>query len=347
MLEPSLDDVVTTRPPSPSPARPGLSWDASGLLLGGVYALPAAALLFNDIPRGLALAVGTIPAAVAGLAPTRRARRKTAFLGVFVGVPILLGSALAAVPWLAVVALFFLAVGAVVLARRSGPLGIVVLNLGVPMVAVGFSYDEITTGVTLALIMVAGSISACLLSLLWPEFPVPKAAAQPRPSPPSLAYGVRLGLAGATAAAIGFGFDLDHVGWACLAALIVMRPSAEMQQLRSVGRLVSVIIGAFVGVAIARVEPPAIIYAVVIIGAVALLAATRTSRWYITPAFTTLLVFLLLLYSDPASAPHRLKERIAETALGVGLAYLFGLLLPRLSTHWPGTAPPSAAGPAR
>jgi hypothetical protein len=310
-----------------------------------VYALPAAIVVFNDIPRGLALAVGTIPAAIAGLAPTRRARRKTAFLGVFVGVPILLGSALAAVPWLAVVALFFLAVGAVMLARRSGPLGLVALNLGVPMVAVGFSYDEISTGITLALVMVVGSISACLLSLLWPEFPAPTPSPQPRPLPPSLAYGVRLGLAGATAAAIGFGLDLEHVGWACLAALIVMRPSAEMQQLRSVGRLLSVITGAFVGVAIARVEPPTITYAVVIVGAVALLAATRASRWYVTPAFTTLLVFLLLLYSDPASAAHRLNERVVETAVGVGLAYLFGLVLPRLSTHWRGAGPAGAAGP--
>ena len=338
---------MTTRRASSLPAGPGVSWDSARLFLGAADALPAALLVFNDIPRGLALAVGTIPATTAGLAPTRRARRNTAFLGVFVGVPILLGSTLATVPWLAVVAMFFVAVAAVAIARRPGPVGSVVLNLGVPMVAVGFSYDHIADGAALALIMVAGSLYACLVSLLWPEYNVATTTVPPPWSPPPLAYGVHLGLAGATAAAIGFGFDLDHVGWACLAALIVMRPSAEMQQLRSVGRLVSVIIGAFVGVAIARVEPPAIIYAVVIIGAVALLAATRTSRWYITPAFTTLLVFLLLLYSDPASAPHRLKERIAETALGVGLAYLFGLLLPRLSTHWPGTAPPSAAGPAR
>jgi len=337
------DDVMTTRPPSPSPPRPGLSWDASGLLLGAVYALPAAVLVFNDVSRGLALAVGTIPAAVAGLAPTRRARRKTAVLGVFVGVPILLGSALAAVPWLAVVALFFLAIGAVVLARRSGPLGMVVLNLGVPMVAVGFSYDDIGTGATLALVMVAGSAYACLVSLLWPESPVPTESAQPHASPPPLAYGVRLGLAGATAAAIGFGLDLDHVGWACVAALIVMRPSAEMQELRSVGRLLSVLAGALVGVAVARTEPPTIVYAVVILAAVAVLAATRASRWYITPAFTTLLVFLLLLYADPASAPHRLNERVAETAVGVGLAYLFGLVLPRLAAHWRGADRPAAA----
>ena len=42
-----------------------------------------------------------------------------------------------------------------------------------------------------------------------------------------LDYGVRLGLAGAVCAAIGFALDLEHVGWAVTAALIVMRPSPE------------------------------------------------------------------------------------------------------------------------
>jgi hypothetical protein len=316
-----------------------VSWDSARLFLGAADALPAALLVFNDIPRGLALAVGTIPATTAGLAPTRRARRNTAFLGVFVGVPILLGSTLATVPWLAVVAMFFVAVAAVAIARRPGPVGSVVLNLGVPMVAVGFSYDHIADGAALALIMVAGSLYACLVSLLWPEYNVATTTVPPPWSPPPLAYGVHLGLAGATAAAIGFGFDLDHVGWACMAAVVVMRPSAEMQELRSVGRLLSVITGAFVGVAIAQTEPPTFVYAVVILAVIATVAATHGSRWYITPAFTTLLVFLLLLYSDPASASHRFGERVGETALGIGLAYLFGLALPWLTARRRRTPP--------
>jgi hypothetical protein len=72
-----------------------LAWDRSNVLLGVVYALPASVVVFNDLPRGLSLAVGVVPAAAAGLAPTRRARRATAALGLLVGVPILLGSVLA------------------------------------------------------------------------------------------------------------------------------------------------------------------------------------------------------------------------------------------------------------
>jgi hypothetical protein len=51
----------------------------------------------------------------------------------------------------------------------------------------------------------------------------------------------------------------------------------------------------------------------------------------VTSAFTTFLVFLLLLYSDPHEAGSRFTERVGETLLGVGLAYAFGLALPRLT----------------
>jgi uncharacterized membrane protein YccC len=59
-------------------------------------------------------------------------------------------------------------------------------------------------------------------------------------------------------------------------------------------------------------------------------AATRRSRWYVTPGFSTFLVFLLLLYATPETAGSRFGERLGETALGVAIAYAYGLALPRL-----------------
>ena len=101
-------------------------------------------------------------------------------------------------------------------------------------------------GLAIAALMVAGSLWAFAVSLLWPERPDDVVARVPAPTAPALTmlgYGIRLGLAGGTAAAIGFAFDFDHVGWACAAALLVMRPSVDMQRLRSAGRVVSVPIG--------------------------------------------------------------------------------------------------------
>ena len=109
-----------------------------------------------------------------------------------------------------------------------------------------------------------------------------------------------------------------------------MRPGAEMQRLRSVGRVLAVAIGALVAILLVRAGPPAAVYSVAAIAAVAGAGGTHRSRWYVTPAFTTFIVFLLLLYSRPQDAASRFNERLLETLLGVGVAYAFGLVLPTL-----------------
>jgi hypothetical protein len=52
---------------------------------------------------------------------------------------------------------------------------------------------------------------------------------------------------------------------------------------------------------------------------------------YVTSAFTTFLVFLLLLDGRPEDAGSRFSERLLETLLGVSVAYLFGLALPAVA----------------
>jgi Fusaric acid resistance protein-like len=311
-----------------APRPPPIAWSWSAAALGAAYAAPAAVAMTEDVSRGLALAVGVLPAAAIGLRPIRRGRVATAVLGGVAGVSILVGSALAETPWLAVPAIVALAVGAVLLTRR-GPAGAVAVYLGVPLVGIGLSFEGTAESAGLALLMLAGSVYAWLVSLLWPEPDVGPPARQPA-GPLPIEYGVRLGLAGATVAAIGFALDLDHVGWACAAALLVMRPVAEMQQVRSVGRVASVFCGALAGILVVRAEPPVGAYSAAVVAALAALAATRGSRWYVTSAFTTFLVFLLLLQSEPAAATARLGERLAETVLGVAIAYAFGVAVPAL-----------------
>ena len=50
-------------------------------------------------------------------------------------------------------------------------------------------------------------------------------------------------MAAACAAAIGFALHLDHVGWACDAALMVMRPLPELLRMRGTDRVVAVLVG--------------------------------------------------------------------------------------------------------
>jgi uncharacterized membrane protein YccC len=175
-------------------------------------------------------------------------------------------------------------------------------------------------------------VFAYLVSMLWPERAA--ASAPTAAPPPTLEYGVRLGAAGATAAAIGFLLDLEHVGWACAAALLMMRPVAEMQRLRSVGRIIAVAVGALAAIGLVRLSPSAWVYSLAAVAAVPASGATHRSRWYVTPALTTFLVFLLLLYSRPHDAASRFTERLVETVLGVLIAYVFGLVLPALAKWW-------------
>ena len=312
------------------PARaPWLAWDWSAALRGLCYAVPAAALLPIDLRIGVAAAVGVIPAAVLPLPPRRRGRLAIVLLGAVIGAAVLLGSVLATVPWLAVVGILVLSVGATALAARHRPAMILVL-LGLPLVGVGFSYVGAGASAPLALLFLAGSVYACAVAMLWPERPAPSAAGAAERAPPTPGYGVRLGLAAALCAGIGFALHFDHVGWATAAALLVMRPEGDVLSIRAIGRPVSVCVGALVAIALLTLRAPGWLVALVVVLAVAAATATRASLWYVTPAFTTFMAFLLMLAADPTQAPGRFGERLGETLLGVALAVVFGLLLPRL-----------------
>jgi len=302
-----------------------LTWAWPEAALGAALAVPGAIVALGDVDKGLALAIGVLPSAIIGLAPMRRARVQTVLLGLLIAVPLVVGSVLSHVPWVAVPVLFLLCLGAAV-CSVGHRLGQVALVLSLPMAAIGLSYQDLGESLALAALMVAGSVVAFVVSLAWPERPAQPAAALPSAS--MVDYGVRLGLAAATSAAIGFALDLDHVGWACAAALLVMRPSTEMLEERSVGRIVSVSLGAMVAAALATLSTTPAVYALCIVIALAGAAATHRSRWYVTSLFSTFLALSLLVYSNPSDASARLVERFIETALGVGIACLFGLLVP-------------------
>jgi uncharacterized membrane protein YccC len=72
------------------------------------------------------------------------------------------------------------------------------------------------------------------------------------------------------------------------------------------------------------------VYAAAIVVVIGCAAATAGSRWYITSAFTTFLVFVMLLSGHLDETTARVNERVGETILGVAAAYLFGWFVPVL-----------------
>ncbi|WP_298516614.1 FUSC family protein [uncultured Nocardioides sp.] len=301
--------------------EPAIRWGWSAALRGAILAIPAAAVAPHDAQHAAVLAVGLVPAASIPLPPTRRGRLKPAAVGVLAGASMFVGGVLAIWPPLAVAGIFVLAVLAARLAVGRA-LGAVALSLCLPLVGIGFSFGDVETAATLALVIALGSAYGLAISLLWP--PGSAVTLPPVYVPPPRAvmvrFGYQAGTAGAICAAVGFALDLDHVGWATGAALLVMRPAPRLQEYRSLARVVDVIVGATVAIALVTADAPAWAYSVAILVAVVCVTATAGSRWYVMPAFTTFLVFVMLLVEDPGDAQSRFWERVLETALGVGVA---------------------------
>lgn len=196
-------------------------------------------------------------------------------------------------------------------------------------IGLSFTWSPVTLG--FAACIVAGSIYAWILMLLWPE-----RDEEPHPPPPvprgraMLVYGILLGAGAATAAALGFLWDLEHVGWATGAVLLVMRPVRGQLIARSIGRAVSVLIGALAAAVVAVLDPADVVVGIVVGLVIGSACAIQESRWYVVPGFTTFLALTLIMSTSPEPPAERFVERAVETLLGVGLALFFGAVVPSI-----------------
>lgn len=308
----------------------GLTWRWSRFGLGVAFALPAMVVTPFSPTLGLAFAVGVLPAAVFRLPPLRRGRAVILLVGTLSAVGLLLGSLLATVPAVAVVGVFVAAVLASITAAH-GRLAQLVLILVLPMMGIGLSFPWSPAAVGLALCIVVGTVYAWLVSLLWPQRDETPPAAAPVPRGRAmLVYGILLGTAAAIAAAVGFLLDLEHVGWATAAVLLVMRPVRGQVIARSIGRAISVLVGALAAAAFALLAPGDLLIGVVVGVIVAALCASQESRWYVAPGFTTFIALTFILVNSSGAPGARFLERALETLLGVGLALFFGAAVPSL-----------------
>ena len=60
------------------------------------------------------------------------------------------------------------------------------------------------------------------------------------------------------------------------------------------------------------------------------MVAVRTSRWYVAPAGSALIVLLLSGASTRSAFDISFSDRLVETAIGAALALTFGIAVPRL-----------------
>jgi uncharacterized membrane protein YccC len=310
-------------------------WNSRDAFFGLALAIPGAVVILSgNVKPGIALLVGVLAAAGMEVPPTRKRRIGIFLIGVLFAVSIVLSAFLAQWPVVAVAGIALVAFGSAQVAAQR-PLGVLVMSLALPLIGIGFSYD-LQGAASFGALVIVGSLYAWLVSLLFREYPSPPAPAKPLMSKAqALLYGVLLACTAATTATLGFATHVEHVGWIVGAALLVMRPSQEMQEIRSVGRLVAVLLGAFSASILLAIGVSTWVIAVVASAAIICMAATHTSRWYFTAAFTTFLVFWMLLYQQTGSGQieHRFFERVLETVAGVAIAYFFGLLVPKVLAY--------------
>jgi hypothetical protein len=101
--------------------------------------------------------------------------------------------------------------------------------LAVPMVGAGLSFEgDVAAALELSGLMALGAVYGWLLCLSWPDQEAEVQAAALPWRAAMIEYGVRLGLAGATCAGLGYILDLDHKGWATAACL----PASHAPQFR-------------------------------------------------------------------------------------------------------------------
>ncbi|GAA3604302.1 hypothetical protein GCM10022236_02570 [Microlunatus ginsengisoli] len=309
-----------------------------------MLALPAAVAMPFDTQLGLGAAVGMLPAAAAGVLPVRRTRVLSLVISVVAAISLAIGALIGQHAATAVPGLFVFGFGAALAASRVKG-GALAMLLAAPLVGIGLSF-AVDAVLGVAVVMVVGGLYAWLVSLLWPERPTAPRPAGRMSTPQAITYGTLLGLAGATAAAGGFAFQLDHKGWICGAALLVMRPVTTALVARGLGRAGSVLLGGLLGSSFIQFGPAGWLIGVAVAVALGCMSATQGSRWYVMPAFTTFVVFILLLWDHPTDSAWRFAERNAETLIGIAIALFYGVLIPLLIKRIPRAAERSRRRPA-
>jgi uncharacterized membrane protein YccC len=110
--------------------------------------------------------------------------------------------------------------------------------------------------------------------------------------------------------------------------MFIMRPEPGLLASRAVGRVLATFAGVIAAGLIIRRGPTEIAVAVLVVAAIGAMVAVRTSRWYVAPAGSALIVLLLSGATSRSAFDISFAERLVETAIGAALALTFGIAIP-------------------
>jgi hypothetical protein len=285
-----------------------------------------------NVSLGVVFALGTLPAAMLPLAPSRAARAKLLIVSVIFAVAYAAGVVVGEVPPLAVIALFLVAYGSVMAATQR-PAAALLPALVAPGFALGMN-EPLPDGLALAAIFLAGGAWATLVDVAWPlGKPSSSSGNAGRLTPaPQVArlYAVMFATAGAAGVAFGYALDYSHPAWAGAAAMFIMRPDADLLTSRAIGRACATVVGVLLAALLFRRGVSELPLAIIAVCAVTAAVAVRTSRWYVSSAGAGLVVVLMSGVSSTEDFLHAFGDRIVQTLVGAGMAVVLGVLVPKL-----------------
>jgi hypothetical protein len=194
----------------------GITWNWADARRGFTVAVPAVAIAaMANISVAIVFALGTLPAAMLGLPPTREARAK------------------------------------LIAAASQHRAAALLPALATPAFALGMNHPA-PDGFKLAAMFRSGSAWTTLINLLWP---LPDPANRPERTadeqgPPQVAgpqtvrtYAVLFATAAAVGIAVAYALDLSHPAWAGAAAVFIMRPDPHLLISRAMGRVCATVAG--------------------------------------------------------------------------------------------------------
>jgi hypothetical protein len=321
---------------TPVTNEPGIAWDWSGAARGALSALPGGAIVLGDVTLGIIVALGSLVVAMLGVPPVRKNRPRLGLVGLAFAAAYSLGSVLALWSVAAVVGLVVLAYLGVEVSVRK-PAARLLPALLLPALALGMNHPA-PGGLVAASVMLAGCAWATVVTYAWPESQPPTVNATAADAAPEQAgatraarvYAFLFAAAAGIGLVLGYLLDLTHVAWSAAAAMFIMRPEPGLLTSRAVGRVAATFAGVVTAGLIIRRGPSEILVAVLVVAAISAMVAVRTSRWYVAPAGSALIVLLLSGASSRSAFHISFSERLLETAIGAALALTFGIALPRL-----------------
>ena len=200
-----------------------------------------------------------------------------------------------------------------------------------PLFTVGISLQP-QFAVGIAPILLAGSLWAALVTIIWPlssSF-ASSSSATPlcRPDDSALKlYAIKLGIGVSIATLLVYVLNFQHVGWAPTAVAIILRPQQDLIKRRGLGRMAGTFLGILIAWLLYNIFIHGLVRAAIIGGLGALSISYRRTVLSSLPIGSTAAIILLLAISEPTLFSVQGLLRLIDNVIAFGIIVSLELIL--------------------